>query len=166
MAMGGTAVVHCSPGGDDRAAHFAFPAGGSLPPSINAALAASFGNISGTATNTANTAAAAAAATATTWPPTIWQYPAAAAAAAAGNVAPIFTRNEMKSHFSPGRLQHSASPFRPTGQTSCDDLHFLDDVVYPDLQIYMKPPIAYTVYNFINEQFFLNTRRTGIVYNI
>ena len=75
MAMGGTTLVHCGPGGEDRPAHLAIPTGGGLPPSLNAALGSSLNS------NLGNIGAAAAAAAA--WPPTLWQYPAAAAAAAA-----------------------------------------------------------------------------------
>lgn len=75
MAMGGTTLVHCGPGGEDRPSHLAIPSGGGLPPSLNAALSSSLNSNLGSI--------GAAAATAASWPPTLWQYPAAAAAAAA-----------------------------------------------------------------------------------
>lgn len=61
MAMGGTTLLHCGTGGDDRTSHLTIPSG-ALAPSINAAtLHSGLSNIGPGAPSA--------------WPPTLWQYP-------------------------------------------------------------------------------------------
>ncbi|XP_020288061.1 uncharacterized protein LOC109856804, partial [Pseudomyrmex gracilis] len=81
MAVGGTTLVHCGgPGGEDRAAHLAAISSGALAPSLslnstlNSSLNSTLGSIGGAPAAAGDTTAA-------TWPPTLWQYPAATAAA-------------------------------------------------------------------------------------
>ncbi|KAK0076969.1 hypothetical protein PV325_004610 [Microctonus aethiopoides] len=64
MAMGGTTLLHCGTGGDDRTSHLTIPSG-ALAPSINAAtLHSGLSNIGPGAPSA--------------WPPTLWQYPTTA----------------------------------------------------------------------------------------
>ncbi|XP_023289035.1 uncharacterized protein LOC105699944 isoform X2 [Orussus abietinus] len=74
MTVGGTTLVHCGSGGEDRPAHLAIPSN-ALAPSLNAALNSTLNSTLGGIGNIGATTAAAAAAA---WPPTLWQYPTAA----------------------------------------------------------------------------------------
>ncbi|XP_011310744.1 uncharacterized protein wge isoform X2 [Fopius arisanus] len=82
MTVGGTTLLHCGSGGDDRPAHLAIPPG-AIAPSVNATLGStlnpnSLGGLASIGPSAHSATTAGSTASPATWPPTLWQYPTAA----------------------------------------------------------------------------------------